>query len=445
MLPLARIALALLVLLQAACSLSRSTGSPRPASTPIRQVLPNGVRILVEEHRTSEVVALQLWVAAGGRDETTNELGLAHYLEHMLFKGTSARPGGFIDNQVEGVGGRMNAGTSYDYTYYHMVLPAARALSGIETLADISVNAALDERHLEREKQVVLEEMRLGEDNPNRFLSRQLYEAVFDSHPYGRPVIGRPELIRGLTREQLVGFYRRHYVPESFALVVVGAVDPGAVLETARRAFGRLPRSGSVRLPSPPVPTRAARNVELVRPGAHAYLGFAWQVPRLDHGDTPAIDLLMAILGQGRTSRLTLAVRERLGLVNSISSGYSPLEGAGMVSITAQLEPAGLARAEAEIVNEIRRLRTAGITEAERERALTAAESHREFRNETAEGRAFALGHAETIWRVEEELAYPHRLRSVTTAEVRAAARRYLDPERFTRVIFRPSGAEGTK
>jgi zinc protease len=442
---LARVALAPLLLVLSACALS---GSKPPASSPAlpsRQVLPNGVRVIVEEHRTSDVVALQLWVGAGGRDEAPTELGLAHYLEHMLFKGTAKRPGGFIDRDVEGVGGRMNAGTSFDYTYYHMLLPATRALAGIETLADISVNASLDEQQLEAEKRVVLEEMRLGEDNPSRFLFRQLYEAVFEPHPYGRPVIGRPPLIRGLTREQLMAFYRQHYVPESFVLVVVGAVNPPQVFEAARRAFGPLTRSGSVRLPAPPVSAGRSRTVQMPRTGAHAYLGLAWLAPKLDHADTPAVDLLVAILGQGRTSRLTQSLRERLGLVNSISGSYSALEAGGVVTVTAQLDPAGLARAENEILTEIQRLRAEGVRDSERERALTAAEARREFRRETAEGRAFALGHAETIWRLAEEQAYLDRLRSVTVAQLQAVARRYLDPERLTRVVFVPSGPGGTK
>jgi zinc protease len=441
MLWLTRIAFALLVLLVfSACAVGRSTPAARAPASPTRHVLPNGVRVVVERHEASDVVALQLWVQAGGRDETASELGLAHYLEHMLFKGTATRPGGFIDREVEGVGGRMNAGTSLDYTYYHLLLPARRALVGIDILADISVNASLDDGPLGREKRVVLEEMRLGEDAPMRFLFRQLYEALFDGHPYGRPVIGRADLIRALTREQLMRFYRHHYVPESFTLVVVGAVSPPEVLEAAARTFGRLPRSGVGRLPVSSVAGARPKNVELVRPGTYAYLGLAWPAPRLDHADTPAVDLLVAILGQSRSSRLTRTVRERLGLVNTISTGYAALEGAGVVTLNAQLDRANLSRAEAEILKEIRRLRDSGVGRAELERALTTEEARREFRAETAEGRAFVLGHAETAWRLEEELAYTDRLRSVTREQIHAAARRYLDPERFARVVFVPSG-----
>src|SRR5207237_5066224 len=142
-------------------------------------------------------------------------------------------------------------GTSLDYTYYHMLLPAERVMTGVDTLADISVNATLEDQALQSEKRVVLEEMRFGEDNPSRFLLRQLYAASFPSHPYGRPVIGQPDVIRGLTREQLSGFYRRHYVPDAFTLVVVGAVRHDDVLAAATRAFARLPRIASPRLPVP--------------------------------------------------------------------------------------------------------------------------------------------------------------------------------------------------
>jgi predicted Zn-dependent peptidase len=180
------------------------------------------------------------------------------------------------------------------------------------------------------------------------------------------------------------------------------------------------------------------RHVELERPGSHAYIGLAWLAPKLDHADTPAVDLLATIMGQGRGPRLTRALRERLGLVNTIGTGYAALEGAGLVTLTAQLDPANLAQAEAEIWREIRRVRESGVTVAELERARTTEEARREFQTETAEGRAFALGHAVTVWRLEEEEAYLDRLRAVTPEQVRAVARRYLDLDQFARVVFRP-------
>lgn len=436
-----RIALALLVaLLGSGCSsISKTQSAGRAASPPVRHVLPNGVRVVIQEHRSSEVVALQLWVKAGVRDEVESELGLAHYLEHMLFKGTASRPKDFIDREVEGVGGRVNAGTSFDYTYYHLVLPARHVIAGIELLADISVNASLDAEALEGEKRVVLEEMRFGEDNPSRFLIRQLYTAAFPEHPYGRAVIGQPDVIQRLTREQLLGFYRRYYVPEAFTLVVVGAVDHDAILAAADRALGHLPRIHSPRPPAPPITRTPDGRIEITRPSSHAYLALGWLAPRIDHADAPAVDLVVSVLGQSRNSRLIHALRDRLGVVNTIASSYSALEGAGLVTVTAQLDPRNLEEAEAAILGEIERLGTAGVTEAERKRAVTAAEARRAFLTETVEGHAFRLGQAETIGRLEDELAYADRLRSVTSDQLRSAARRYLDPLRYARVVFVPA------
>jgi zinc protease len=404
----------------------------------VRHVLPNGIPVIIQEHRASDVVAVQLWVRAGSRDEAGTELGLAHYLEHMLFKGTATRPPGFVEREVEGVGGRINAGTSWDYTFYHTVLPARQVASAIEMMADVGVNASLDAGLLEAEKQVVLEEMRLNDDTPRRFLVRQLFAAAYDGHPYGRPVIGRAELISGLSRETLVSFYRRHYVPEMFTLVVVGAVNPDEVRRVARATLGTLPRSGAGRLPPPPPATLRPVRQETVRPGAQAQLGLAWQAPRLDHADTPALALLMSILGRTKASRLVSSLRERQGIVSSINSSLSAMEGAGLVMITAQLERPHLPRAEAEILAEIRRVRDGGITATELKRAITAVEVDHEFSTETAEGRARAYGRAETIWRLEEELVYVDRIRAVTGAQVQAVARRYLDPERYVRIALVP-------
>jgi len=377
-------------------------------------------------------------VRAGGRDEAPAELGLAHYLEHMLFKGTTTRSKGFVDRDVEAVGGRMNAGTSLDFTFYHAVLPASRAVPTIEMLADISVNSILDDTELELEKKVVIEEMRLSEDTPPRHLSRQLYSMVFDGHPYGRSVLGTPEIIQKLTRQTLLAFYRRHYVPESFTLVVVGPVKPAEILQAAERTLGRLPRSGFQRLPHSVPGSLAPKKTEIPRPGALAYLGMGWLGPKLDHADTPAVDLLVSMLGESRSSRLPQALRDRLGLVNSVSSNYQALEAGGVITVTAQLEAENLARAEAEILNEIRRLRDRDVSDEELRRALTRAEAERAFRSETAEGRAQLFGHAETVGRLSEELAYIDRLRSVTPDQIRYAARRYLDLESYGRVEFVP-------
>jgi zinc protease len=191
-------------------------------------------------------------------------------------------------------------------------------------------------------------------------------------------------------------------------------------------------------LPAPTPASVAPKKLDMPRPGALAYLAFGWLGPKLDHADTPAVDLLVSILGQSRSSRLPQSLRERLGLVNSVRSDYAALEAAGAVTVTAQLEPSNLARAEAEVMREVQRVREQGVTEAELRRAITLAEAEHAFQSETAEGRARLYGRAETVWRLAEELAYIDRVRTVTAEQIRLVARRYLDPERYGRVAFIP-------
>ncbi|MBI1845556.1 MAG: insulinase family protein [Candidatus Rokubacteria bacterium] len=431
-------ALVLLVLMGGvACRTARlpATSSFEP---PHRSVLPNGVHVVVQPFAASPVVALQLWVKAGSRDEEAAELGLAHYLEHMLFKGTETRPPGSIEREIESVGGRVNAATSLDYTFYHMVLPREHAVAGLDILADISVNAALDETLLEAEKRIVLEEMRRNEDNTGRYLVETLYTIAFSGHVYGRRGIGTPELIRSLTRERLVSFYRRRYVPEAFTVVVVGAVDAEEVRRAVTRSFGRLARTDTARLPLPAAAVGAPKKVDLARAGSVAYLALGWGAPRVDSADTPALDLLVSILGQLRSSRLTASLRDRTGLVTSVAARYVPLEAGGLTYVTCQLDPANVARAEEQILREVERVRVEGVTEAERQRAVTAAEARQLFLEETAEGRARTYGYAETVWRLEDELAYVDRLRAVTREHIHAAARLYLDPQRHVRLSIAP-------
>jgi zinc protease len=235
-----------------------------------------------------------------------------------------------------------------------------------------------------------------------------------------------------------VNFYRRYYMPEMFALVVVGAVDPAEVLRVARATLGVVPRGGNKRLPPAPPPAARRVRLESTRPTAQAHLGLAWQASRLDHADTPALDLLSTILGRSKGSRLVTALRERQALVSTITSSFTALEGAGLVTITAQLDAHNVQAAEAEILSEIRRLQDSGVTAAELTRAITAAEVEHQFSTETAEGRARAYGQAETIWRLEEELLYLDRVRSVNAAQVQAVARRYFDLERYVRVALVP-------
>lgn len=413
-----------------ACSTATRPTAPA-VSGPSREVLPNGMRLIVQEHRVSDVVALHLWVGVGGRDEFPGERGFSHFAEHMLFKGTTTRGPGFVDREIEAVGGRTNAGTSWDYTFYYILLPAQRAAHGIEILSDMVFNSVFDPRELAREREVVYDEIRLGEDNLRSFLGRRLFNLTFRGESYGYPVLGERETLAASSQETLRGYYKRHYVPENMTLVVVGAVEPQAIRAVVTRVFAGVPAEGYRRpIPPAPRPLDATYREERQRPERQASLGLGWLAPPLGDRDMFATDLLAHILGGSQTSRLNQALRERQRLVSSVRASYSALQSAGMVGVSALFEPEDLEKVESAVLAEIKRIQDEGVTQAERDRAVTAAESRHVFSIETAEGRAYAYGMAETLWTLQGELRYLEGIRAVTREDIQAAARRYLGAER---------------
>jgi zinc protease len=432
--------LILLVLLIAGCV----TLTPRApgVAVPTRQVLPNGVVVISQEHRASDIVAVQLWLRVGGRDEAPGEVGLSHYLEHMLFKGTPTRPPGSIDAELEGLGGNSNAFTSYDFTHYDVIAPVAALRAAAALLADIAVNAAFVPAELQSEKKVVFEEMSLVEDDPERFLQRRLTEAAYAAHPYGRPILGTREFVQSLTRETLNAYYKKQYVPANMALVVVGAVTPAEARAVAAETFGRLTGPAPVRRVAAPVARLAAgAGQDVRRPEQQAYLGLAWHAAPTGNTDIYAVDLLTYILGDGPSSRLNQVLREQRRLVQTIEASYIPRQESGLVSVTARLDPKNVDAAEAAVREVVRRVREDGVTPAERERAIITAESTYAFDIETVEGLAKNYGQAETTWTLQAEVEYLKRLRQVTAEQIRAAARTYFGDDNYVRVRFLPEGS----
>jgi len=438
----ARRGLLVVLVLLAGCASGTTGGGATASSRPTREVLPNGVVLIAQEHRASDVVALQLWMRVGGRDEAPSELGLSHYLEHMLFKGTPTRPPGSIDALIEGLGGTSNAFTSQDYTHFDVVLPAQHMRVGVDLLADIAVNATFDQNELDAERKVVFEEMRLTQDNPDRFMVRRLYEVAYEPHPYGRPLLGTQQLIGALTRDRLNAYYKKFYVPGDMALVVVGAVKPADVRAAVMATFGRLSGPPPPRPPNPSPPTLAGgRRDDARRSEQQAYLGLGWRTAATNEPDVYAVDLLTSILGDSPSSRLNVRLRDQDRLVFAIEAAYGAWGKAGLTTVVARLDPANLERAEATILDVIRRVKAEGVTEAERQRAIITAESSYAFDIETAEGLAKTYGQAETTWTLEDELLYLSRLRQITAAQIQAVARKYFGDDNYARVRFLPSAS----
>jgi zinc protease len=414
------------------------TDVPRPD----RVRLDNGLTVVLQEHDAADVAAVQLWVRAGARDEQPDEAGLSHFLEHLLFKGTPRRGPGEIDETISAVGGEMNAATSQDWTYFHVVLPADHLETALDVLGDAAQHAALDPAEVERERHVVLEEIRRAEDTPSAALWRALSRVHFGEHPYARPVLGSLESIGAVPRDAIVRYFRRLYTPDNATLVVAGSPAPPRALDAVRAAFGGwAPGPAPARRRAAPPPLAAPRRVEEPRPLRQTYVGLAWRAPIPPDPDVYALDLLTTVLGHGRGSRLVQSVRERLGLVSSIGASAYVQHDAGTVVVTARTTAAGYAEIEAAVREELARVRDELVSEEELARAVTAVEAEHAFGRETAEGAAYALGTADVVWTIEYELGYLDQVRRVTREAMRDAARRHLG-DGFSGVAMGPAGAD---
>jgi len=409
------------------------------AAGPIREVLPNGLTLLIQEHRSSDIVAVYLWVGTGVRYEKPDGLGYAHFQEHMLFKGTETFGPGYIDRAVEGQGGRSNAFTSFDYTTFQILVPSDGTRKAIELLEAMSFRSSFEPKEIDAERQVIFEEARIETDTPKSAIIRQLYGLVFPDHPYGRPVLGTPETMNAANRDKLKGFNQQYYTPENMVLVVVGPVDPKAIRAMVDATFGKRPKTGYAPPPTPPLtPLKGIVCKTVERPEQQAQFAIGWQAPSLSNPDSFALDLVATILGGSESSRLPKTLRDGERLVSGISVSNSSMQLSGIFYVQAQLEAADVEKARARILEELARLQKDGPTEEEQKLAVTKAESEHAFAYETTDGVAAAYGITQLTGSLDDELRYVDRLRAVTREQIRDAARKYLPVTDYACIAFVP-------
>jgi zinc protease len=297
---------------------ARGNGSNRrteiPAVPPGVTVttLENGLTIIVREDHSAPVVSAQAWAMTGSINEGKwLGAGLSHVLEHMLFKGTTTRPGSRIDQEVQEAGGYMNAYTSFDRTVYHIDVPNTGARVALDILCDIMQNATLPPDEMAKEKDVIVREMDMNIDDPGRRASRRLFESAYTRSPYRFTVIGYPDIFHELQSGDILSYYREKYAPNNVFYVVAGDVKAGEVVGQIRDAYAKAKAKAipPVVLPDEPAQT-APREIVEEAPIEIGHFHMAWHIPDLRHVDMPGLDVLAALLGHGRSSRLYQEVRE---------------------------------------------------------------------------------------------------------------------------------------
>jgi zinc protease len=410
---------------------SESRPRPFPQNPPgvLVHRFENGLELILREDRSAPVVSVQAWCRAGSVDEGKwIGAGLSHVLEHMLFKGTTTRGPGRIDQEVQAAGGYMNAYTSFDRTVYWINVPDTGAPVAIDILCDIVQNASLPESELEKELDVIRREMDMGEDDPGRRSSRGLFSTAFTRSPYRHPVIGWPDIFNSIRREDLLAYYAEKYAPNNCFLVVVGNIRPADVIAQVAAAFSKakaraVPESV---LPVEPRQTGPRETMEEA-PVELAHFHFGWHIPEVRHHDIPALDVLSTILGSGRSSRLYRTVRDRSALVHSVNAWiYTPSLG-GLFGVSGVCDGDKFAAARDAILAEVHRLASEPVAALECSKAVKQFTAGMLASRKTMEGQAQDLG---GNWMAARDLGFSERyleaVKQVTPQDLQRVAQTYL-------------------
>src|SRR6478735_4751539 len=403
--------------------------------------LPNGLTLVAQRDPAAPAVAVMTHVRADFFDEPDRWQGISHVLEHMFFKGTPRRAVGRIAQETKAIGGYLNASTSYDRTMYYAVLPARNLAGALEIQSDALRNATLDPEELARELKVIIEEAKRKLDSPSAVAGETLHELRFDHHRIRRWRIGHAEQLAGFTAEDLRGYYASRYIPSRVVVALVGDLDPAEMIAQARPFYAGW-AAGASEIPlGPAEPASTGIRTRTMRGDvAQAELVLGWRgVPSLDP-DEAALDLAAAILGSGRGSWLHRALREP-GTAASVGAySYAPEE-VGIFGAAASGAPERIPEMIAGIAGEVARLRSEGPSADDVERARTLLQVRWVRRMESFESRAMALGWAASHGDVRLLDREYEKLLTVTSDEIRDAARRHLTPDAVVGVEYLPQGA----
>lgn len=406
--------------------------------------LNNGLTIIVREDHSAPVVSVQAWARTGSiHEDKWLGAGLSHILEHMLFKGTETRGVGRIDQEVQEVGGYMNAYTSFDRTVYYIDVPNTGAKIAVDILCDIMQHATLPEEELGKELDVIRREIDMGQDDPGRRSSRKLFETAYSVSPYRHTIIGHPEIFNELCRDDIVSYYRERYIPNNMFCVIVGDIDSDDAISQINEAFAKnknKPLSPLVLLEEPR--QTAPRDVVEEAPIQLGYMHMSWHVPDARHPDMPALDVLATLLGNGRSSRLYQNVREKLGLVNSADAWtYTPM-GSGLFGMSAVIDAEKFADARTALQTELDALKEKPVTEAELGKVVRQFVSATLGTRKTMEGQAQTLGDS---WIIAHDLDfadhYLEAVKCIDPADVQRVATEYTTDDNRTLYALLPSGA----
>lgn len=389
----------------------------------VSAVLKNGLPVYWDPMPQSRAASIGVWVKAGSRFEELSQGGVTHFLEHMCFKGTKTRNAQEIANEMDFLGGEMNAFTSQEITSFYAMVLSENAPRAVALLGDILCESVFDEVELEREKGVVLEELMESRDDPEDLVSEQLFSSYFAGHPFGRPILGTEESIQHFSQKSVMDYFRENYHPGSMFITIAGNIDWKVILKALEKSFGKAPKKKLDRLPQDaPVESFGVWESDEDFEQVHMSIGVKG-ISQRDHRQS-ALRLLSTHLGGGMSSRLFQEVREKRGLAYSVYSSPMSFSDGGIVRIVASTRPTKRKELQEVLLSEIERVESVPLTEDELARAKNQLKSSLLFGLESVSGRMSKMGRNLLTWGEEIPVSKIEQwIDDVTPEDIQALAR----------------------
>lgn len=405
--------------------------------------LDNGQTVVVQEVKNNPIVTIDTWIKTGSIDENDSNNGVAHFLEHLFFKGTTNHEPGEFDKILETKGAITNAATSKDFTHYYVTIPSKDFDLAMELHADMMLHPLIPRNELEKERKVVLEEISKDLNSPTKMLQDNLNEMMYTNHPYKRKVIGKSSVIETITRDQVLNFYNEHYSPSNMVTIVVGDVTPEHAVEKIKQVFNAeyKKQTKTIYQKEPQLTQQQKKVAYTETESGYMIIGFRG-TPIIDK-DSYALDVLATILGEGRSSILNQVLKENKRIVNSVDAGNSTYRDDGIFYIYANFMPEKCKTVQNAIFDEITKIQKQGITEEQLNLAKNIIERDTYYSRESITNIATEIGYTMALTNdIKFYDNYLDNIKCVTKEDVKKAAEKYLGINKSAVSIVLPESSK---
>ena len=405
--------------------------------------LDNGQTVVVQEVKNNPIVTIDTWIKTGSIDEEDSNNGVAHFLEHLFFKGTKTHEPGEFDKILETKGAITNAATSKDFTHYYITIPSKDFDLAMDLHGDMILHPLIPRKEMEKERKVVLEEISKDLNSPTKIMQDNLNSMLYTTHPYKRKVIGRSDVIETITRDQVLSFYNKNYSPSNMVTVIIGDVDANHAIEKTKEAFNAEYKKQTKTIYTKEAPlTKQQKKVEYLDTES-GYMVIGFRGTPIDDKDSYALDVLATILGDGRSSVLNQVLKEKKRIAFSVDAGNSTFRDDGIFYISANYEPTKCKIVQDTIFNEIEKIQKNGVTDDQLKLAKNIIERSTYYSRESITNIATEIGYTMALTNdIKFYDTYLDNIKNVSKEDVKKVAEKYLGINRSAVSIVLPKSAK---